>query len=198
MVNLNQITIFKDHVDTLEKTSLNDDQNIYMTASQKIVINFDAVKTKYAKQLSLSDWPASIDALVQVGQNVYFIEFKDGNLKKEIYGLRRKIYESLLLYCDITKEQISDTRTYMTYILVYNKAANKSCIGDVVAVNSSDSLASDEVQDTPSVDKLILEMGELSNQTNTETFGLRVAFKGLYFLEVLVYDKEEFSDSLLV
>lgn len=38
MVDLNQITIFKDHVDTLQKTSLNADQNIYMTASQKSVI----------------------------------------------------------------------------------------------------------------------------------------------------------------
>ena len=198
MVDLNQITIFKDHVDTLQKTSLNDDQNIYMTASQKSVVNFDAVKTKYAKQLSLSDWPASIDALIQVGQNVYFIEFKDGNLKKEVYALRRKIYESLLLYCDITKEQISDTRTYMTYILVYNKAVNNSCTENTDATNNSVSLDSDEVQDTPSLDKLMVEMGALSNQPNTETFGLRAAFKGLYFREVLVYDKEEFSDTLLV
>ena len=52
---------------------------------------------------------------------MYFIEFKDGFMsQRRIYEVWKKIYESLLLFCDITKLRISDTRRCMTYIFVYD------------------------------------------------------------------------------
>ena len=37
----------------------------------------------------------------------------------------------------------------------------------------------------------------ISNR-NADVFGLRAAFKGVYFRDVLTYNKKKFSDSLLV
>ena len=53
--------------------------------------------------------------------NVIF-EFKNGKINdKQKYNVYQKIYESLLIFCDITGESISFCRDHAEFILVYNE-----------------------------------------------------------------------------
>ena len=198
IVNFDQIEIFSKHKKTLQETSKNETGGIYMTMSQKKVVCFDDVKDAYVADYSVSMHPSSTDALLQVGDNVYFIEFKDGFMsQRRIYEVWTKIYESLLLFCDITKLHISDTRRCMTYIFVYDEedhpgGKNQSQPSEIK------NLEQDEVQDSPSQRKIMVSIADNISNRNADVFGLRAAFKGLYFRDVLTYDKKKFSDSLLV
>ena len=49
-------------------------------------------------------------------------------MKNEIHGVRRKIFESLLLFCDITDTTISFSRKHVSYMLVYNQERSKQYI----------------------------------------------------------------------
>ena len=169
-----------------------------MTMSPREVICFDDVKTAYAAKYSLSRPPASTDALLRVGNNVYFIEFKDGFIsQRKIYEVWRKVYESLLLFCDITHQYISDTRQYMTYVFVYDEENNPNC-KNPNDQSKAGHLENNEVQDSPSQRRIMANIAEIIPNRNADVFGLRSAFKGLYFREVLTYDKKMFSDSILV
>ena len=198
IVDFDSIDIFLKHKKILKKTSKNTSGGSYMTTSQKEAIYFDAVKDEYTAKYSVSMSPASTDALLQVGHNVYFIEFKDGFIsQKKIYEVWKKVYESLLLFCDITKQHISDTRQYMTYILVYDEEDNPGCKNQDDQTKGGN-LEQDEVQDSPSQRRIMMNIAENIPNRNADVFGLRSAFKGLYFREVLTYDKKMFSDSILV
>lgn len=202
MVNLNDSLIFLRNLTTLEQTSCNSAQKgkrRYMTESQKVVINFDDVTKEYVKTFSRSRTPSSIDALLQVKEKVFFIEFKDGVIdKKDIYEIWKKIYDSLLLYCDITKEHISGTKKYMTFILVYNGTVNKQCSQLISSATASLILNPDEVQVAPSRMKYMSAIAQNATQKNVDYFKLREEFEGIYFCEVLTYEKNIFSDALLV
>ena len=78
MIDLND-----DAFKTTFKETSKDDSDInnivYMTNSDLTVTNFDLVKTTYISSLNLSKINvASVDALVQKDDIVYFIEFKNG------------------------------------------------------------------------------------------------------------------------
>jgi len=101
-----------------------DGTDVFLTDSMIPVINFDKVKDEYVKDLKVKEAPASNDAVYVKGEELFFIEFKAGNVQNKKYGVRRKIFESLLIFTDIVKVGISYTRANMSYILVYADEKN--------------------------------------------------------------------------
>ena len=190
MINLSEYEEFS-VCTTLKQASLNgsDNQKAYMTESDMEAIDFDQVKNNYGSKLKLSVFPASNDALLQRSDKIFFIEFKDGNMGSEFHDVVRKIYESVLLFCDITKQTISDTRTYMTYILVYNESPSAAYIEKLQRDKRT-------INKAPSFVKIGVAIGRLAND-NADIFGLKGRFKGLYFKDVLTVEKKDFSDDVL-
>lgn len=119
--------IFDKHISTLQKTSIDTDNGKDMTNSQYPVVNFDEVKDEYIDKnsLKLKDIPSSIDAILCKGNKIFFIEFKNGRLDaNDVYCIRKKIYDTLLIYGDITGKTIEYTRKFIDFILVYNAERN--------------------------------------------------------------------------
>ena len=122
------IDILSSSTSSIKATS-RDDQSpngIFMTDSMLRVVDFDMVKGKYIKNLSLHETPKSVDALyTDTDGNTYLIEFKNGTLdKKNQYSVQWKIFDSLLILSDIINEGISFTRQNLNFILVYNNEKN--------------------------------------------------------------------------
>lgn len=116
---------FSEHKSTMRVVSYDDKNNISMVDSQMEVIDFDKVKEAYIKSLRLTDTPSSNDALVLEDRGrIFFVEFKNGNLQKESFKLGKKIYDSVLIFTDLTGHPISEMRKSVEYVLVYNETAN--------------------------------------------------------------------------
>lgn len=197
MIKLSDYEMLK-FFDTLKNTSLNKkdkDTKTYMTDSTLRVIDFDEVKRKYAEQFHLNQLPASNDALLQKEDKIIFIEFKDGNMRAEYHDVVRKIIESLLIYCDITKQTISDTRQYMTYILVYNGDASKKYMEK--CINEHPERIENTINESQSFMKFGGILGEMAGE-NPDIFGLRGRFAGIYFENVLTIEKKELKEDMLV
>ena len=110
-------------VNTLKQTSYDSANDDYMSNIDYQVIDFDKVKDKYLK--SLDGGPCqkclSNDALFQVGDQWYFIEFKNGVITIQIDDeIKTKIYDSLLIFLEIIDEHIDYSREKVNYILVFN------------------------------------------------------------------------------
>ena len=130
MIDIERNPILKSSVCTLKETSKDKHDgtksNDYMIESLLPVVNFDTVKDKYIKDMSLSETPASNDAFYVDSQgNAYFVEFKNGVMNRQkVFKVRLKIFDSLLMLTDIGGVSIADTRDKLTYILVYNEEKN--------------------------------------------------------------------------
>ena len=135
MIKIEDYEIFKNNLSTLKETSKSspdgDSGNIkYMTNSTHPAVNFDVVKRNYVNKLNLSEETASsFDSLVLFSNftekdQCVFIEFKDGKMKNEKRKLKDKIRDGLLVFCDIVKTNISETRKNIDFILVYNEEKN--------------------------------------------------------------------------
>ena len=188
---------------TLKETSKNSPNKatvIYMVESDFEVIDFDEVKNCYISELGVKvlETPKSNDALFELNGELYFVEFKDGNMQKEIHNVKRKIYDSLLIFCDIVKENISFTRQHMNYILVYNKEKSEEYIKSIIKKSEKQpkQLDKTEQNDTPSFDDFVENMKELSD-SELDIFGLEKQFKNLYFKNVFTYNKERFIEKFV-
>ncbi|MCL2164912.1 MAG: hypothetical protein FWH55_11100 [Oscillospiraceae bacterium] len=128
MTDLDSIEIFRNNKTELKETSKDnhDGSDIYMTQSSLSVVNFDAVKDEYIRDLGVPEAPASNDALyLSDDGEYYFIEFKNGYIDtNKRFEIRLKIFDSLLLFTDIAGKSVSFTRKNMNYILVYNEGRN--------------------------------------------------------------------------
>lgn len=180
--------IFQKHQTTLKETSHNDAAGQYMTDLLWQVIDFDAVKTDYMRAYHCDPIPASNDALLYRDGKYFFIEFKDGNMRTEIHEVKRKIFESLLLFGDITDTTISYSRENVSYILVYNKQKSQAYIRTC----QKKTLQADEVQDSSSIDTFMHDLGKQAKH-NVDYFGLRKQFKGVYFKEVYTCEGQDFE-----
>lgn len=110
---------------TLKETSYDKRNRIYMCESDLKVVDFDKLKDEYIKGLKLSDAPSSCDSLyLELKDRIVFIEFKNGKVEK--YNIRKKIYDSILIFSDIEGYGISETRKKVDFILVYNYENNKN------------------------------------------------------------------------
>lgn len=186
MIDIDKYTILKKHISTLKKTSedIHDGRPVYMTDSQAEVIDFDAVKDEYIKELHIrGDAPKSNDALmIRSDTEAVFIEFKNGNMTKKLqFDIRKKMYDSMLMLTDIIGKNISYTRDHLDYILVYNaKNDDKEDIDPKSEYRESRS--------RDKIDEIILEYG---GQRHIK-FKLEM-FQRYCFRNVYTYTKEEFE-----
>jgi hypothetical protein len=161
--------------DTLEHTSEDSDEKmnpkgrgVFMTASQKRVVNFDTFKNSIAAKYKVSNSPNSCDALYMRSKNEWFlIEFKNGKIDKEkIFQVRGKIFQSLLLLTEKLDKTIGFTRENVHFILVYNENIARIEIGNALY--------------------------SLTSNSTFSPFGLD-GLQKLYFKEVCVWNKKEFE-----
>lgn len=118
--------LLKKHITTLRKTSLDETNGEYMSDSSVTVVNFDKIPNEYARGRGWTGVPNSNDALyIDDHKNLYFIEFKNGGVKKD--QLYRKLYDSLIMLIDEKIIQnFSFVREHGYYILVYgSKYSNR-------------------------------------------------------------------------
>lgn len=188
MINIEDYIIFKNNIKTLKELSADDSDphNIqYMTESSISAVNFDSVKTKYANDLDLSEETmTSVDALVCTQDNMAFIEFKNGSMKKEKRKVKDKIRDSLLLFCDVTKKNISETRQKLDFVLVYNLEKNPL----------PNQLTKAMTQESASR----IKIGNYFSHKGGQEFVLfdLKRFEKLYFRKVHTYAQEEFEQYL--
>lgn len=158
-----------------------------MTESQIEVINFDRVKDDYIRDMKLSAVPCSNDALYAENAGDFtFIEFKNGKMNKQkVYNVFYKIYDSLLIFNDIIKEDISYCRKHVSFILVYNEQKN-------MEIKASDT----GIQESPSR----IAIGKYFNEQKAKKRFIRFnleRFEKLYFKEVYTYTEKEFEENFL-
>ena len=123
---MEMIELFRENQNTLKELSKDTSKGEaqYMTESELLAVDFDRVKRLYANGLDLSEETAtSCDGLMLVPTRPVFIEFKNGKVRTA--DVKTKIRDSLLLYCDLMEQTISDTRQEMEFILVYNEKENQ-------------------------------------------------------------------------
>lgn len=113
----------KTHKKSLRDCSYDSAHNESMSQSDLVVIDFDAVKTSYLSQMGYSEEKAhSVDSLAyKKDGSACFIEFKNGDVKKEKTKINLKIRDSVLMLCDICRCRVSDTRKDVEFVLVYNE-----------------------------------------------------------------------------
>ena len=101
---------------SLEETSFDDANRMYMTKSQSIVVGFDKFKERKYFQLM------SCDAFCIVGENEewFIIEFKNGNRCKKS-DLRLKIFDSLSMLMLHFGKDMPFMQSRAHVILVYNE-----------------------------------------------------------------------------
>lgn len=109
---------------SLKETSYDSEHREYMTESSVAVVNFDQVKADYMKKHKHSVKDAkSVDALARgIDGNLYMIEFKNGDCKKEAADIRLKIKDSLLILCDLCDKRLHDARKEIIFVLVINSS----------------------------------------------------------------------------
>lgn len=194
MINLNNYPIFMNHLSNLKETSLDDHNNnqLYMTQSTRVAIDFDDVKDEYVANLGLSEPPKSNDALFDEGNgNLVFVEFKNGFMDRaKQFSVRKKIYDSALIFTDITGTGISDMRQQMKYILVYNERVNLTNNTDTALQEKQQA----SVQPSSSFDDIAKTLGQLAKEEYI-CFGIKI-FQNYCFKEVHTYTESEFASYL--
>ena len=182
MIDLSRYGDFSRNMKPLRKISEDTKNNTELISSDLPAVSFDDVKTQYTAALSCSDENAySVDALMQNGDRVLMIEFKNEEVKSG--EIKRKIWDSLLIFCDITKKQVSDTRAETDFFLVYNKNKNELNHQEKKMISESENR-----------DWLNSHVFRIAGQEIIR-FDLS-RFQGLYFREVHTYTTEQFEDYL--
>jgi hypothetical protein len=180
-----------EQISNLKSISYDSSRNEYMTNSSCEVYNFDAVKTQYANSLGLTEEVASsCDGLFWSDNWRGLIEFKNG---KDIKAneIKFKILNSLLILCDINNINVSDTRSEMEFILVYNSIRKPITEAEI---NQYKKDKKDIIVESESKDYICKYISKKAN-TEYRRFGLST-YVGLYFKDVHTYDMEEFESWL--
>ena len=118
---------FEDYLTTLKETSKDEDNADYMTESTYPAINFDCFKNDYDSNKFCGF--RSNDALLippNCTNKFVFVEFKNGRIdnKTSMTEIVEKIYESLFVFNEVKKENISFDRFHVVYVLVFNEMKN--------------------------------------------------------------------------
>ena len=183
MNNINEIEIFKNNKDTLKNISC--DKSEYMTESLLEAINFDKVKDKHCRPLKLTNLPNSCDALYQ-SDEIFFIEFKNGTMNpKEIYEIHKKIYDSILIFMELTGFKINEVREKVNFILVYNESKTKEYLSE----NNR------RIQTPKSYNTLLGKIGGLA-KINISKFDLS-QYQKYIVKDVYTYTEKEFEDNFI-
>ncbi|RHL90196.1 hypothetical protein DWZ94_07485 [Veillonella atypica] len=183
---------YQEQITQLKFISYDSSHDEYMTDSLCEVYNFDAIKTQYANSLGLTEEVASsCDGLFWSDKWRGLIEFKNG---KDIKSneIKFKILNSLLILCDINNINVSDTRSEMEFILVYNSVRKPITETEI---NQYKKDKNDIIIESGSKDYICKHISKKAN-TEYRRFGLS-AYVGLYFKDVHTYDIEEFKSWLV-
>ncbi len=126
-MNLDEYSVFRKNKKSLQHTS-RDSSKIpiqFMTNNSIKAVDFDAVKTEIvSKQFyEKDDIARSADALVSICNDMYMIEFKNGEF--DAIEISQKANNSIVLFNLVTSKQIDYTRKYISFVLVYSKEAKK-------------------------------------------------------------------------
>lgn len=192
MVDISTYPILSDCMTTLKDTSIDDRDGgevAYMTESTRSAVDFDKVKEEYVRSLRLSEVPKSNDALMSDEKGgLVFVEFKNGYMDKtKQFGVRKKIYDSVLIFSDIASVKISEMRTCMEYILVYNATANRNNL-DIIKEKKT------HVQPSASFDSFAKGVSRLAREEYV-CFGVKL-FENYCFKKVHTYTEKEFEEYL--
>lgn len=180
--------IFKNYQQTLKNISI-DDHDLknpeYMTESDYIAVNFDKVKEEYVRRHGLYYHPKSSDAIVEKDGKITIIEFKNGNIDRELVkAIREKMLSSVVMYCDLENRTPTFTRENVDFILVYNYDKNPFKANQIKNSRWKDDLR-----------KGLYKKAKL----RFKQFGLE-QFEGYIFKNVYTYSmrdfKTEFTDKL--
>ena len=183
---------------TLKDASLDDKNNVYMTNLGLKIIDFDSIKQEYTRRLHISENSAkSCDALLtnvscedklKDKESIYFIEFKNGAVK--VSDIRIKVKDSLLIYSDIEKIDLSYFREHAEFILVYNSDKHKS----KVEIRKKESKKNSEESEKFSKERI--RIGQHFSKLGEEEFLIFDIehMKKMYFKDVHTYDKYEFEN----
>ncbi|MDD7730815.1 MAG: hypothetical protein SPI61_04370 [Ezakiella sp.] len=174
--------LFKKHLRTLKLISVdnhNPSDVEYMTESEYVAIDFDAVKDDYVMRLDTYVNPKSIDALVFHENHATMIEFKNGIVDKAlINSIIDKMLNSVIMYADITGETIAHARENVDFILVYNYEKNPFNIK--------------EYRQNKYRDAFVRKLSEKAKERYTQ-FGL-ARYEGYIFRHVYTYSKRDFKN----
>lgn len=183
---------YRGHIKTLKECSRDTANSVAMVTSQVRAICFDDVKSQYIVSLDPRSRQKikSFDALLlEKSGDIDFIEFKNGCIDShDAYEIMQKIFDSLLIFLDVTERTLKDARRQVTFILVYNEKKNKDL--QKWEFDRQDFL----IQQAPSR----VELGKiLANKADTHfiRFGLE-RFKGYCFKEVRTLTVTEFDTIL--
>lgn len=189
MINADEYDIFKNNISTLKETSKDNHDGVdyYMTESEIKVINFDGVKKNYLLSLGFNkDLVKSNDALIlEFDKTDTFIEFKNGNMKKEKTNVKLKVLDSLLIFTDIINKTVAYTRANMNYILVYNEEKNPE-----------NTISSNSVQESSSRNYIAKILLEEKAKKKYIRFGIE-RFESVYFKDIFTYTEKEFEDNFV-
>lgn len=182
MKDYKSIPIFNSNIESIKEVSYDDKNKEYMITSQLQVINFDKVKKEYCKNFSIKSPPKSCDGLYISGDKIFLLEFKNG--KVDSFDVGRKIYDSILIFSDLTESRISETRKNVEYILIYNKEKNNS--GREDEKNSARN-----IQQSENYEKLEQSFFKIAKE-EMKKFNLE-RFETYVLKEIHTYTKEEFE-----
>lgn len=206
-----KIGIFQNYLSTLKKTSLDkgSGQKKYMTESEMLVVDFDRVKKAYVRELRVKpkSMPCSSDAL-HIGKdgNISFIEFKNGKINyMQRYNIHQKIYDSLLIFGDMTGKGLSFCREHADFILVYNEMKNreeekeeeeKGETGEGEA-RKGKSIGGEQRQIQESDSRVAIgKYFSRKGKKNFVRFDLE-KFENFYFKNVFTFTEKEFEDEFV-
>ena len=176
MISINDFDIFKNNQCSLQETSkdTSGEKPQYMTTCTKRVVNFDNVKTKLLNSFGESEEHAkSVDALVIDKDIIYFIEFKNGDVKLEKRFIPIKARDSILIFNHITNNSIKFNREKCIFILVYNEDKNTFDTKTQIALARAD-----------------------RSNVNYDIYDL-AGMKGFCYKDVLTLNKKQFDDQII-
>lgn len=107
--------------------------------------------------------------------------------KAKQFAVRKKIYDSLLIFTDIVSAGLHDLRLHAEYILVYNEIVNAGN-PDVVRERKKN------VQPSVSFDYIAKELGRLAKEEYV-CFGINI-FENYCFRKVHTFTEREFEEYL--
>lgn len=183
---IGRLPLLSESIRELKSLSLDDIHRQCMTNSQIKAIAFDGVKNAYVAPLGLSDIPCSLDAICLFENDLLvFVEFKNGSIdSREAHRIRKKVYDTLLIFQDLTSIKIEDLRQCAELVLVYRSDLNLPKEGEFEK----------PLQNAPSRESIQDYIFRLGNTENIR-FDLE-QFQSYCFKSVHTYSPEEFEDYL--
>lgn len=109
---------FCEFLSTVARCSYSDTGDRALVDSQKPMVDFDAVKEAFAREISPNKEPASADGLFVDSDGYYvLVEFKSGNIDK--YEVLLKAYDSAIILSDREDRSTTWIRKNVKFILVF-------------------------------------------------------------------------------